>query len=175
LLVPGGVSSVPGWRPGVRVERPEAEPRTYDLEAGTAARRMLVIAGTVCGCGFGAPGAVWLGGQSGCGHPFAWVLPRVPGGGMGRFTCGPAGSISAAFASSVWVVNMTCGGLAPVHGPDVSCRGGDRGGGIQGADVAVPHAVEDQCGQPAGGGDLGDVTRLAPASGDDALCGGPDR
>ncbi|GAA1834214.1 hypothetical protein GCM10009735_82290 [Actinomadura chokoriensis] len=57
-----------------------------------------------------------------------------------------------------------------LDGPERSCRvlGGD-GGVVEGPDVAVAHAVEDQDGQMAGGGDLGDVAGLLAAAGQDAV------
>ena len=49
------------------------------------------------------------------------------------------------------------------------------GGGVQGPDVPVAHRVEDVGEQLAGRGDLGDVTRLGAAAGDDGVPGLADR
>jgi hypothetical protein len=64
--------------PGSQVERPEAEPRTYDLDAGPESRRTLAVAGTGVWLWVVVPIGNSAGGRPvGCGHPFAVDPPRA--------------------------------------------------------------------------------------------------
>jgi hypothetical protein len=161
---------------GVKVECPEAEPRTYDLDGGRRSPADAVIAGTVWGMWMHVPQVQSSGRAVRLRSSLRLGPPAVGGRGHGAFHVRSGGVNQTRVPPPAPVGNLTCGDLAPVHGRNVSCRTRDWGGGmVQGSDVAVAHAVEDQSGQFAGGGGLGDVAGFGAAADQDAVLDRADR
>ncbi|MDB4872447.1 MAG: hypothetical protein JWL97_3451 [Gemmatimonadales bacterium] len=123
-----------------------------------------------------APGAVVWSGSPAAVIPSPGSSRRGGGRGHGAFHVWSGGVNQTRVPPPAPVGNLTCGDLAPVHGRNVSCRTRDWGGGVvEGSDMAVAHAVEDQGGQFTGGGGLGDVTGFGAAAGQDAVLDRADR